>query len=127
MTRIKFVAGSLLMAVAVVGTLRQSFSFIVGGILAVFGFIVGLGIEISRGKEPEPDQSAMSPYSEPPLRLKELIGRETEAQTPPAHPLKNERNCDCACHCGGVIIHVVPCCNAPVSILTSPRSQKPQT
>ncbi len=124
MKRTQFVVGILLVAVALVGTLRQSFSFIVGGILAFLGVITGLGIEISRSEEP--DQSPVSPYSEPSLRLKEPTGRETEAQTLAVNPLKKARDCDCACHRGAVIVHIVRCCDAPVPIVR-PQSPKPPT
>src|SRR5260221_14255904 len=43
-------------------------------------------------------------------------------------PLKKARDCDCACHKGAVVVHVVPCCDAPVPMLRDPRKpQKPES
>jgi hypothetical protein len=45
------------------------------------------------------------------------FGRERLAMTT---PLKKAKDCDCGCHSGAAIVHVVPCCDAPLPIMRIP-------
>ena len=37
-------------------------------------------------------------------------------------PLKKATECDCGCHKGAVVVHVVPCCDAAVPMLRKPAN-----
>ena len=37
--------------------------------------------------------------------------------------MKSRRDCNCPCHCGGVAVHVVPCCEGILSSLFKKRKE----
>ena len=41
--------------------------------------------------------------------------------------LKRSKDCDCVCHKGGVVVHVVPCCEGYVPDQAKPKQEpKPE-